>query len=116
MPPKTALRLTEPGETLSPMQQIAQALHLIATALERLEPSTSSQLLTGAEVLARYGLGPAALNNRGVPRVKCGRSFRWRISDIESALTAQPVRPRPAKGLKVGDELEQLVASGRARR
>ncbi len=116
MPPKTALRLTEPGETLSPMQQIGQALHLLANALAQLDGARSEQLLTGAECLARFGMGPGALRARGVPRVKCGRAFRWRVSDIEAALVAQPVRPRPAKGPKGGNELEQLIASGRARK
>lgn len=116
MPRKIALRLTEPGESVSPLAQIAQGLRLIADALERLPAASgSSQLLTERECLSRYGIGRNALQARGVPRVKCGRAYRWRVSDVEAALVATPAQPRPPKKPQCADELAQLVASGRAR-
>ena len=116
MPRKTALRLTEAGESVSPLAQIAQGLRLIADALERLPAASgSAQLLTDRECLSRYGLGRNALQARALPRVKCGRAYRWRVSDVEAALVSTPARPRATKPPKCDDQLGRMVAAGRVR-
>ncbi len=94
---------------------IAQALRAIADALEANAPSPatdSDPLLTAGEVRARYGLGRAALDARGVPRVRAGRAYRWRVSDLEAALAAPPPRPRKCRAVEGEDPLEQMLASG----
>ena len=116
MPRKTALRLVEPTEQHTPpLAQLAVGLRLIADALERLEGEKLDQLLTGAQCLARYGLGRNALQARAVPRVKCGRAYRWRVSDIEASLVSIPARPRATKPPKCDDQLERMIAAGRVR-
>lgn len=117
--PRRALRVVSAVDApadVTPLQRIARALHLIADALAQMDASTSSELLTAGQMLERYGMGKAAADARGIPRARVGRAFKWRRSDIETAIQATPVRPRPAKSPKVGNELDQLVASGRARR
>jgi predicted DNA-binding transcriptional regulator AlpA len=77
-------------------------------------------LLTLEEVRDEYGMGRAALDARSIPRARVGRSYKWRRSDIEAAIEAQPVSPRPRKSRQVTaenvDPLDQMLARGELRR
>jgi predicted DNA-binding transcriptional regulator AlpA len=80
----------------------------------------SDDLITEPQMMARYGMGRGAADARAIPRARVGRSMRWRVSDIEAAITAQPVTPRAhpkkCKMVESGDEIDALIASGAVRR
>jgi hypothetical protein len=102
--------------------QIAQALRLLAAALESESEqptpvAAACEYIDVKECLRRYGMGKNALAARGVPCARMGRSIKWKVADIESAIQAKPAKPRPPKKVEVdGDELDALIASGAVRR
>ncbi len=94
----------------------AECLQLAATLKKQAETSTSpvDELLTVAQVQARYGMGRSALDARGIQKARFGRAYRWRVSDIETSIQAEPPKPRPRKlDASIEDPLERLIASGR---
>ncbi len=99
--------------------KLAQALRLLADVIELdSEPPTvpSDDLLTERQMLSEYGMGKNAADARGILKARIGRSYKWRRSDIESAIQVQPPRPRPPKKVECnGDELDALIASGAVR-
>lgn len=99
-----------------PSSAIAQALRAIADAIEA-QPgavATTDDFLTIAEVHAEFGMGRGALDARQIPKARMGRAYRWRRSDILTAIQVAPPRP-PRKTQPIGeteDPLDAMIASG----
>lgn len=91
-----------------------QLIELIADRVAaKLQPASKvDELLTLAEVTARYGMGRGALDARGIPKARYGRSYRWRAADIEAAIRATPPRPRKCTPADEQDPITAMVASG----
>ena len=84
----------------------------------RIQPVSSGSgeaaLLTEPQVKERYGIGRTGLDVRGCPKAKCGRAYRWRVSDVEACLKSEPPRAKPKKSRLFDDEdpIDALLRSG----
>ncbi len=59
-------------------------------------------------------MGRAALDSRRIPKARYGRAHKWRASDIERAIQAEPPKPRAPRDASLDDEdeLDRLVRLG----
>ena len=89
-----------------------------ARLLARMQPmgtgSDAAGLLAEREVKDRYGIGRAGLDVRGCPKAKCGRAYRWRVSDVEACLKSEPprVKAQKCRPLENEDPIDALLRSG----
>jgi len=89
-----------------------------ARLLARMQPLGTGHdgtgLLTEPQVKERYGIGRAGLDVRGCPKAKCGRAYRWRVSDVEASLKSEPPRVKAQKCRPLEDEdpIDALLRSG----
>ncbi len=96
----------------------AESLQLAATLKKQTETSTSpaNELLTVAQVQAHYGMGRAALDSRAIPKARYGRAYKWRASDIEKSIQAEPPKPRASRCAEAvfedEDEIDHLLSIG----
>lgn len=102
--------------------QLAQALRLIADALEQEQtPAVSPARDEWADektVKARWNIGKNGLIAMGLPPTRIGRCNQWHVPTLEEAFRAKPPKPR-AKAIRVprgtsvdDDPLGALLASG----
>jgi len=105
----------------APLTAIAQALRAIAEAIEAQAPQPKegepAHPVTEAEVIARRpGVSAGWLHAHVAATGRGARRCRlYRLADVDSALAASPIPPRPRKcRLSVDEEdpLEAMLRSG----
>lgn len=108
--------------TTDTRSQLAQALRLIADALEQEQtpavPASASEWLDEEQVKARWNIGKNGLIAQDLLPTRIGRRNRWNSQVLEEAFRNKPPKPR-AKAIKLprgtsvdDDPLGALLASG----
>ncbi len=94
------------------MLTVGQLRAVIAAATST-APSDASAPMTADDIVSRRPVTPGWLREHVTA---CGRGARqrrlYRISDVDAALAASPVIPRPRKCGDDDDEIESMLASG----
>lgn len=72
--------------------------------------------LDESELFARFGFKKSSADAAGIPRKRVGRKSKWLLTDVEAAIAAKPVAPRPprkSKPLAIDDDpIAAMLASG----
>ena len=100
------------------LELAAECIQLASTIREQDKSSgfPIDELLSIDQVAARYGMGRVALDSRGIPKARYGRAYKWRVSDIERAILAEPPKPRARRcveaALEDEDPLDFMLRTG----